>query len=364
MAKLVTIDKYSLLEKVFKFHLTNPKDIIIITGAPGIGKSEITISTIMGLNASRAKMLQDIYAIKSGNLPEGIDPNQLKKKYVPIVERSYQRGDFAPGMGYIDIEKKLTASTKPIWLQKINDVQAAGDIPVLIMEDAHLTLPYNQNMLYEYYEQFQINEYKAEPHPIIIIGNWGVRSAKCHDFQSPVMGRVTAYYKFVPNMEEWIVRFQNIIDPKLKVFLAKYPEAFYTEDPREMEKFSSPRDFMRFNEQITKNPMGIKSAPAYIGEIGFKFIQDYDHLYDNVDRIMKEKYTDLPSRIRAAEQLGYLVEADRVNEIYNFIDDEYKSEEALIMYQKIIIMRRLLSKLKDNEKAQKMAKKLNEIIAS
>lgn len=332
------INSYAKYKEYLLYHIKN-KDVIMVQGSPGIGKSEIIEALIEALKIKNPAI-----------------------KFVMFNERLYQRGDFAPGAAYINDKENITSWTVPIWLKHITDCQDNGQMVILILDDAHLIKPYVQDMLYQYLERYQLNEAQAKRHPIVMIGNWGIESAKCYNVQSPVMGRIAAFYKLKPNVKEWIYRFDKELNKKIKLFVLKYPSLFYTEFPEEMEKFSSPRDWLRLNKAIDTHPLGFKCAVAYIGKTaGGKFIKEYDLLVEDIDEILKENYSTMSQQVLASEQLGVMVEESRVNEIFNYIHKKFNTAgEALTIYYKIIHGRRLLKALQGNEKASKLAKQIND----
>jgi len=288
---------YKEYERVIEWTIRNNR-ITMIKGAPGTGKSQIAvrvIQDILGINketviqrvipdpTSKDKVkVQDVN--KPNQTVEVIDAEtEMDTSKNPIIEeRLYQRGPYAAGLA--TIQSNETKWTIPEWISEIKKKQSEGIKVVLLLDDFHLTIPSVMNVTYQLFEKYQINGHIIKKIPIIILGNFDLKSAEGFPVQSPIMGRLTGgFYELTPDIETFIefAAKSNRLHESVISFLQTDPNFLYDADPKSMVMTYSPRNWENFSKAIFDNhPVPPKHlAKAFVGpKAGTEFANKWDSL--------------------------------------------------------------------------------------
>jgi len=159
-----THDLEEELKTLLKIH-----NVIGISGAPGIGKSEIC-----------SKVCED-----------------LDLKFLEV--RLYELGETAAGIpmnnnGVMDF-------CKPYWFVELEK----GNYDVLFLDDFHLVLPQIQKFLYRLFTSRMMHNWQLpENLKIVLAGNFNISSASSSEIQSPIMGRIEVMLEFEPIIDNFL----------------------------------------------------------------------------------------------------------------------------------------------------------------
>ena len=230
-----TDDLMGTLEKLIPVH-----NNIMISGAPGIGKSEITYQVCEKLGLK-------LYEV-----------------------RLYEQGEFAAGLAQYSVSEKtghkVLDFVMPWWFDDIRE----GGYDVLFLDDFHLVPLEIQKFLYRLLTDRHLHNQKLEKDmKIIMAGNFNIDSASASMVQSPIMGRIEIALNFVPNSKtfiKWALNNQDRIDKRVIAFIQAHPEHFYEDDPAPTTKYPSPRTY----EHLSRNIKHFNSPDYAIGIIGEK----------------------------------------------------------------------------------------------
>jgi len=252
------------LSKVLKEFLKDePGKNIMISGAPGIGKSEI------------------VY-----NVAKSVD-----KKMLEI--RLYEEGETASGLP--SLNDGVVFFHTPFWFEELKQ----GKCDILFLDDFHLVSPEIQKYLYKLLTSRELHNHKID-HPIDIImaGNFNIESASSSIVQSPIMNRIHQGIEYLPSVENFLNwgAMSGRIDYRVLAFLKINPDTLYTEDPEPSTLFPSPRswEYLSSNVQSTNSP---EYATGIIGKrVGSIFQEYWKMLSKTKEEILKTNPNDLSSK--------------------------------------------------------------------
>lgn len=273
-----------MYKKVLKSDIENFRRVIV-SGSPGIGKSAI----LKGLQSVKGetKLILD---------------TKLSPEWEVIEERIYNRGEFAAGIPTIidTPDGETTAWTIPEWMLKIKDAQAKGKKVVLLLDDFHLLVEELQKIFYQFLESFSINGFSVEPCAIVLLGNYNVEELSMKaTIESPIMGRMDAFYQLQPDFEEWM---QHVdIHQKILVYLAQNKKDFYTENPENTTMYPSPRTWEKASRIMEKgHPLGKNILMAVLGEkVGGDIAAQWDSLGMTLEEMLTPASNVLENAIKA-----------------------------------------------------------------
>lgn len=253
------------LEKVLKEVLPYAENILI-SGAPGIGKSEIIYQVAKKLDMS-------VYEI-----------------------RLYEQGDAA--VGYPKVSS-ITSFTKPFWFKEIEERRP----DIVLFDDFHLVDSSIQKFLYRMLTSRRIHNYGLSYNPkIIFAGNFNLDSAGACEVQSPVMSRFDIAIHFEPEPERFINwGFESgRIDERVLAFIKANPDLLYTPDPPTTKMYPCPRAWEKLSKVLkaTDNP---NFATGIVGEeAGAKFIDFWPLLAMKPEEILARDPENLTFSERVA----------------------------------------------------------------
>ena len=242
-------------------------DNILISGAPGIGKSEIVYRVCEECGLS-------LYEV-----------------------RLYEQGESAIGFPRVDTE--ITAFTKPFWFARIEK-----DRPdVVLFDDFHLVDSSIQKYFYRFLSSRIIHDFELPYSPkLIVAGNFNIETASACELQSPVSTRFDIMIQYEPEVEtfiEWALE-TGRIDKRIIAFIVAEPEALFTPDPPVTSMYPCPRTWEKLSRliEITGD---ITVAPGVVGpKYGSKLIDFWKLLSKEPEEILKEH----PKNLKAAEAVS------------------------------------------------------------
>ncbi len=239
-------------------------DNILISGAPGIGKSEI------------------VY-------------NVCEEKGLSLYEvRLYEQGESA--IGFPRVDREVTTFTKPFWFARIE--KECPD--VLLFDDFHLVDSSIQKYFYRFLSSRTIHDFQLPYSPkLIVAGNFNVETASASELQSPVSTRFDIMIHYEPELDtfvEWATK-TNRIDKRLIAFIMAEPEALYTPDPPVTTMYPCPRTWEKLSKLI-EHTGDASVAPGVIGpKYGSKLIDFWKLLSKEPEEIIEES----PKSLKTSE---------------------------------------------------------------
>jgi len=238
-----TNDLYTVLKESLEAH-----DNILISGPPGIGKSEITYQVCeeLGLRMYETRL--------------------------------YEQGETAVGLPIIDSSKGVTRFTKPFWFHELE----TGSFDVLFLDDFHLVVPGIQKYLYRTLTSRMLHDYKlSKGIKIIVAGNFSIDSADASPIQSPIMSRFDLAIKYEPTIDtflNWALKSPRF-DTRVLAFLKSNPDLLYTSDPPTSEMFPCPRTWEYVSREISATNKPDK-VTGIVGERAGAIFQEFWALLD------------------------------------------------------------------------------------
>jgi len=260
------------LEKILEYAMTHPYvNNILISGAPGIGKSEITYQVAERLN----------------------------KKILEV--RLYEEGEAAVGLPILN--GKITQFSKPWWFHELD----TGDYDVLFLDDFHKVPHALQQYLYKLLTHRMLHNYKLKrPIKIILAGNFNIQTASSCEIESPIMSRFHLAVEYQPTIEElrdWLV-YSGRFDTRIVGFLNVFPQFLYTQDPPETEMYPNLRSWENLSKQIEITEDAYKMAPAIVGlDAGAKLVEYWKYTSIKLEDILDRN----PDTLEQVELYAYIV---------------------------------------------------------
>lgn len=269
----IDIKKLEIINKNFK-HL---KMTYLISGAPGIGKTQILGQIVNKIN------------------------DEFGRKIKLHSNRIYQEGDVIAGLPNLE-HNELNWAT-PEWFRNIKEDLQDGFEVVVLLDDLHLLNKFQLVSMYEFFETQTLNGKKlGENIKVIAIGNFNVDlSLKCI-IDSPIMNRLLGYYELTPKASEITQYFiegcksnYKNINHVIANFISAYPKYCYTPAPEAGIMFPSPRSWEHFalSYEIAEGNIDdlICDPMAILGEdCGRDFKLSYEFLNYSDDEL--EKFDD------------------------------------------------------------------------
>lgn len=260
-------------------------DRFIISGPPGIGKSEITQQVLTSLG------------------------------YKWYETRLYEQGESAAG--FPSVHNDTAIFMRPFWFKELQE----GDYDALLLDDFHLVPSEIQKYLYKLLTHNQLHHYKIDkPIKVFLIGNFKVESADSCEVQSPIMSRCSMFMEYEPDIRVW-VRYaveSGEFDPRVIAFVQANPELLYTEDPGTTEMFPCPRSYKELSRIVrgTNNPIYARGvigarAGAIFEEFWSLLNKSLEEVFGSVtpESPMKDKV--VASLILAREYVSATIELKR-----------------------------------------------------
>ena len=284
---------------------------ILISGAPGIGKSEIAYQVAQ----ERGLTLYEV--------------------------RLYEQGEAAVGFPRLDTE--VTKFTKPFWFDRIEK-----DRPdIVFFDDFHLVPGAIQQYLYRFLTSRQIHDYTLDYTPTVIVaGNFNIDTAGACDIQAPVMNRFDAAVTFEPDLDKFVVwGFETgRIDPRIIAFLKANPDLFYTPDPPPTAMFPSPRSWEKLSKLLVATGDPTWALATVGSEAGARFVDFWKLLDRDVSEIIAKDPSSMEKAERVAavhilsEVAGVVLRRDKnVNSVLKWV--EKLDPEEVFLWVKACIVR-------------------------
>jgi len=274
-------------------------DKVLISGPPGIGKSEIVYQVCDKLNLK-------VYET-----------------------RLYEQGESAAGLPRS--QDGITRFDKPFWLDEL----IKGGYQVLFLDDFHLVPPQIQKFLYKLLTHKELHDYKVpQDLKIILAGNFKIDSADSSEVQSPIMSRLHLAIEYEPDQEVFLkfARSQpSRFDSRIIAFIQANPDLLYTKEPPSSEMFPCPRTWEYASRVVSKfNSPSL--VPGIVGtragsvfqEFWSLLNQDYDTIIKTVSHKSSIKDQVIASLISAQE---YCKERDvsKRSSIFKYVE-QFKDE--------------------------------------
>jgi len=291
---LIVKDLFQVLQEVLQ-----DVDKLLISGSPGIGKSEI------------------IYQVC----------NKLNLKVYET--RLYEQGESAAGLPRS--QDGITRFDKPFWLDEL----IKGGYQVLFLDDFHLVPPQIQRFLYKLLTHKELHDYKVpQDLKVILAGNFKIDSADSSEVQSPIMSRLHLAIEYEPDPEVFL-KFarsqQDRFDSRVIAFIQANPDLLYTKEPPTSEMFPCPRTWEYASRLLSKTNdprflLGVVGTRA--GSIFQEFWnllnQDFNTIVKTVSYKSSIKDQVIASLISAQE---YCKEQDvsRKSNIFKYVE-QFKDE--------------------------------------
>jgi len=329
-----TNDLYSLLKESLKHH-----NNILISGAPGVGKSEITYQVCQDLGL---------------------------KLY---ETRLYELGETAAGLPILDKENKRMDFAKPFWFEDVLE----GNYDALFFDDFHQVVQAIQKYLYRTLTSRMLHNYQLpENIKIIVAGNFELDSANSSPIQSPIMSRFDLAIKYEPSIDNFLkwASSNKKFDTRVLAFLKAHPDLLYTPDPPTSEMFPCPRTWEYVSKEISvSNKPDL--VPGIVGPRAGGIFQEFWSLLDKEpEDILKIE----PNELEAQEQVAatfilakYYISNFRRNEqvtdrILNYIS-KFPSD-ILFLFARTVVMSlqmKFINEIRTKEKHKHIVDTLLEI---
>lgn len=305
-------------KQVVEYSIEN-NSVVLVSGAPGVGKSQILHSVC----------------------------EQLGRDLIDI--RLYNKAEFSAGLPtvqetYIEGKKHYTTFfTLPDWLLHLKNLEGMGKNPVVLFDDLHLLEESFQKPLYEFFEKYELNGHQVKPCPIFILGNFNLDNLNHFVLQSPIMNRLEGAYHFTPDLASFLSL--STIHSKVKFFLSIHrnePSFFYTEDPMDGNMFPSPRAWENFSRQVESHPMRASIAKAILGEeVGSVVEVEWDTLCgsSNPYDYLKTGNNDFQT-IGNLSMIASLLDTSNLIDILSKVEVVFKSYPEALSWFMIILSQR------------------------
>jgi len=318
--------------------LVDIHDVIAISGAPGIGKSEITYQV-------------------------------CEEKGLKLLEvRLYEMGTTACGFPRLDNE--ITIFTKPEWL----DLAEKKQVDVILFDDFHNVLPEIQKYFYRFLIDRTIHQHKlTHPVKVILAGNFDIESAGACMIESPIMGRIETMLKYEPSIAtftDWAMKQFDRFDTRVISFLKTNPDLLYTEDPAPTTKYASPRNW----EHLSKNVKKLNSpkyATGIVGESAGSLFEDYwDYLNEKPENILKSTPKDGKEHVIYSIILGeeYVRTKDEKlkDQILLYVQEKVSPDAALLFSRHVASydITSFVKKISENSKFENLYNGLLEVASN
>ena len=241
-------------------------DNVMISGAPGIGKSEITYEV-------------------------------CKKRRLKMLEvRLYEEGESAAGLPLV--KNEVTCFTKPEWFHELE----TNSYNVVFFDDFHLVVSGIQAYLYRFLTSRMLHHYKIHrPLKVIVAGNFAIESASACEIQSPIMSRFNVFLNFVPSIDSFLswAKSTDRIHSYVYGYLKLNPEDLYTADPQVNEMFPCPRAWETLSKFGYKDLW--KYAPSIVGsDVGSKFLDFLEIVKRSLNDLLKMRIDNINQAVRCA----------------------------------------------------------------
>lgn len=240
---------------------------LLITGPPGIGKSEIIFQRAREVNLR----VQEVRLYL-------MDPGEAK--------------------GIPDIIDGETFWSRPAWLPKEPRV-------VLLFDDIHLCDELRQAPLFELLLTRRLHGHTIPDEVrIIAAGNIGVSASGGSEILAPVMNRFDLAVEFVPTVDDFSrYAAQHNVERKIIYFLNTYQNFLYTKNPPSSMPFPSPRSWFSLDKNL-KAGFGPTVAPGVVGvEAGSRLVDAWPVLDLDEKALLGKKASELKDQVMIASAL-------------------------------------------------------------
>ena len=307
----ITHDLYYDLQELLKIH-----DVIAISGAPGIGKSEIAYQVAEKLGL---KMLE---------------------------VRLYEQGDTAAGLPILN--NKVMEFSKPWWFVELEE----NCHDILFLDDFHNVQPSIQRFFYRLLTDKMLHNYKLDPKlKIILAGNFDIDSAGSAQIQSPIMGRIESFIEFKPTIDnflKWADLQIDRFDTRVLAFLRANPDLLYEPDPAPTTKYPSPRTWEHLSKSVSflNSP---KYAQSIVGiKAGSVFEDFWEYLSKDVDEILDTEPESIQQQVIYSIVLAsayQLANKTKRNRILKYISN-HMSQDVIFLFARNVFEREGFSFIK------------------
>jgi len=219
---------------------------ILISGAPGIGKSEITyqVAKDLGLKVFEVRL--------------------------------YEEGETAVGLPKLNEE--TTEFSKPWWFKELEQ----GDYDILFLDDFHLVPAALQSYLYRFLTDRTLHNYSLNKNiKVILAGNFNIDTASACEIQSPIVSRLHILLEYKPNAKSLkpFLFESGRFDPRIASFLMSFPSYIYTEDPPVTEPYPNPRSWEKLSQIVSHNDKLVSLAPGVVGHAAGSRLIEYWRIF-------------------------------------------------------------------------------------
>jgi len=282
---------------------------ILITGPPGIGKSEIFVQCVNEIN-------------------EDTNPE------TPFTAEEVRLYLMEPGeaKGIPWLVNGETVWSRPSWLPK-------NENAVFFFDDIHNVNEYSQSTLYELLLCRRLHGHKVpDSTRFVAAGNLGLASANSSEIASPIMDRFDICVEFTPSLDSFLeYAVSQDFNDKLLAFLNSYgKDFFFTSDPPPSEKFPSPRSWFSCHNALQAG-LGVDVSTGIVGvEAGARLIDAWAFL----NRTLKDVLNEDPESLNLKDQVGsaaFLATYSPTNNIIKFV--KKLPVDARACYFKLVLLK-------------------------
>ncbi len=268
-----------VLEKCIRNNLS-----LLVSGPPGVGKSEIFLQVVQGL-------ADEIISLT---------PKEVRLYLMEPGE--------AKGIPWL-VEAR-TVWSRPDWLpEKENSV--------LFFDDIHLVDEYNQSPLYELLLCRRLHGHGIpDSTRFVAAGNIGLSSASASEIMAPIMDRFDLFVEFIPTHKDFVTyAVKQKIDNRIINFLSSYGSDFlFTSDPGTSSKFPSPRSWFSLDKSL-KAGFPIDVATGVVGiDAGARIIDAWEFLSSSLEEVLSRNFSgmELRDQVATAAFLSSYKPTDRI----------------------------------------------------
>ena len=345
--------------------------VLIISGAPGIGKTEITKALYeeMGLKSYTAEpqLWGGIAAglpvlVKADDTNEIITQkvdNLLKEKYKNKVPENIDSLRESMIDFYSNKDNNNLRSKEELTLSKVKWLEDAirDGVNVIIFDDMDKVSPNEAAMFYRLFtDRYLGNNKVPDDLRFICLGNYNVKSTGVDGILPSTIVNRTGVIEYEFDSDKWLewamtAKYPNNnrkVDLKTWAFLKAYPMYISSFEDTPQRVFASPRSWVnacdQLNSRVNKQEMiklfgepSLEDIRTIVNQyVGKKIANEYATVYEILDRsvedILKSKPEDLQEQVLFSVILSTNTNSQNIDKILPYIKENIESPDVVGMF--------------------------------